>query len=81
MLLEDFDENKDAIINPEMCAKKIENFPEVTILCFSEILFDNVLQVFEAKEIGHVHSAAGINYIYEVEYKSKRFALFHSLVA
>ena len=80
MLLNDFDENKDAIINPEMCVNKIDNFPEVTISCFSEKLFNNVLSAFEAKEIGHVHSATGLNQVYEVEYKGKKFALFHSLV-
>ena len=36
MLLEEFDANKTAIINPDMCVEKIENFPEVTISCFSE---------------------------------------------
>lgn len=80
MLLNDFDENKDAIINPEMCVNKIDDFPEVTISCFSEKLFNNVLSAFEPKEIGHVHSATGLNPVYEVEYKGKRFALFHSLV-
>ena len=80
MLLNDFDENKDAIINPNMCVDRIDNFPEVTISCFSEKLFDNVLQLFDAKEIDYVHSAVGPNPIYEVEYKGKKFALFHSLV-
>jgi hypothetical protein len=47
MLLNDFDENKDAIINPEMCVNKIDNFPKVTISCFSEKLFNNVLLAFE----------------------------------
>ena len=80
MLLNDFDENKDAIINPEMCVNKIDNFPKVTISCFSEKLFNNVLLAFEAKEIGYVHSATGHNPVYEVEYEGKKFALFHSLV-
>lgn len=80
MLLEEFDKNKDAIINPEMCVNKTENFPEVTISCFSDKLFNNVLKAFDAKEIDYVHSAVGLNPIYEVEYKGKRFALFHSLV-
>ena len=35
MLLNDFDGNKEAIIMPEMCASRIDNFPEVTISCFS----------------------------------------------
>lgn len=76
MLLEEFDSNKFAIINPDMCADKIENLPEVTISCFSEKLFNAVLNFFEAKEIAAVHS----NPIYEVEYKGKRFAMFKSMV-
>ncbi len=35
MLLEQFDSNKNAIINPDMIVAPIENFPEVTISCFS----------------------------------------------
>ena len=80
MLLEEFDKNKDAIINPDMCVDKIDNFPDVTISCFSEKLFDSVLLAFDAKEIGYIHSATGLNPVYEVEYKGNKFALFHSLV-
>lgn len=58
MLLEEFDANKTAIINPDMCVEKIENFPEVTISCFSEKLFNEVLKFFRAKEIASVHSVA-----------------------
>ncbi|MCR5231011.1 MAG: nucleoside phosphorylase [Acholeplasmatales bacterium] len=80
MLLNDFDENKDAIINPDMCVNKIDNFPEVTISCFSNKLFNSVLQTFDAKLIDYAHCAVGLNPIYEVEYKGQRFALFQSLV-
>ena len=80
MLLEEFDANKTAIINPDMCVEKIENFPEVTISCFSEELFNEVLEFFRAKEIASVHSASGLNPIYEVTYKGKRFAMFKSMV-
>jgi hypothetical protein len=47
MLLEEFDANKTAIINPDMCVEKIENFPEITISCFSEELFNEVLEFFQ----------------------------------
>lgn len=80
MLLEEFDANKTAIINPDMCVEKIENFPEVTISCFSEELFNEVLEFFRAKEIASVHSASGLNPIYEVTYKGKNFAMFKSMV-
>ena len=60
MLLEEFDANKTAIINPDMCVEKIENFPEVTISCFSEELFNEVLEFFRAKEIASVPLSACI---------------------
>lgn len=41
MLLEEFDFLKDAVINPEIVVKNINNFPEVTISCLSSKLFTN----------------------------------------
>ncbi len=80
MILEQFDSSRDAVINPEMTVEKIENFPEVTISCFSRKLFLNVLSTFESKLIGNIHSAIGLNPVYEVEYKGKRFAMYQSYV-
>ena len=39
VLLDEFDRETNAIINPEMCVKRIEDFPEVTVSCFSWIIF------------------------------------------
>ena len=50
MLLEEFDANKTAIINPDMCVEKIENFPEVRFPCFSEELSNEVLEFFVQKK-------------------------------
>ena len=80
MLLEEFDFSKDAVINPGMVVKNINNFPEVTISCFSNKLFTNVLAAFDTKLIGNIRSAVGLNPIYEVEYKGKKFAMYQSYV-
>lgn len=80
MILEEFDACRDAIINPDMLIEKIEDFPEVTISCFSWRLFEKVLTYFDAKQIAETHSATGISPIYEIEYKGKRFAMFHAYV-
>ena len=80
MVLEEFDPCKTAIINPDMVTTKLENFPEVTISCFSWKVFEKVLTYFEPKVIAKLHSATGISPIYEVEYKGKRFAMFQSFV-
>ena len=69
MLSEEFDANKTAIINPDMCVEKIENFPEVTISCFSEELFNEVLEFFRANVIYNKLLSdkleANLGYIYE----------------
>ncbi|MDY6325038.1 MAG: nucleoside phosphorylase [Catonella sp.] len=80
MLLEEFDDEMDSVINPDMVTHKIENFPEVTISCFSKKLFNSVLNCFDAKKITDIHSAVSLNPVYEINYKGKRFALFQSFV-
>ena len=80
MLLEEFDREADAVINPDMVTERPEDFPEVTVSCFSKKLFDSVLETFDARKITDIHSAVGLNPVYEVEYRGKRFALFQSLV-
>lgn len=80
MLLEEFDNEVNAVINPDMVTKKVENFPEVTISCFSKKLFNSVLDTFEAKKLTDIHSAVSLNPVYEVKYKGQRFALFQSFV-
>ncbi|MDU5578081.1 MAG: phosphorylase, partial [Streptococcus parasanguinis] len=39
MLLEEFDANRQAIINPQDLHEPIEGFPKVVISCFSRVTF------------------------------------------
>ena len=81
MLLEEFDPSRDAVINADMCVKnKVENYPEITISCFSHHLFDAVIGFFEPEEIARVGGANGKQPIYAVNYKGHRFAFFESRV-
>ncbi len=80
MILEEFDPSKNAVINPEMIVKKIEDFPDVTVSCFSRHLFTNLLDFFKPEQIGESHSATGVVPIYKVEYNGEAFALYQSFV-
>lgn len=80
MLLHEFDESKEAIINPCMLVNKIDNFPEVTISCFSKQLFEKTLELFDHKLLCNLHSATAYSPVYEIEYKGKRFAIYQSFV-
>ena len=65
MLLEEFDSETNAVINPDMVTKKIEDFPEVTISCFSKKLFNSVLETFDARKLTDIHSAVDLNPVYD----------------
>lgn len=80
MILEEFDETRSAVINPDMVVKKIENFPDVTISIFSQPLFKILLDFFEPKPLGAIYTAAGKNTVYQVEYKGEQFAFYQSCV-
>ena len=51
MILEQFDKNKNAIINAWDLIQKVENFPEVFISCFSRVTFQRMIEKYSAIEI------------------------------
>lgn len=75
-MLNRFDEDRDAVINPSDMVDKVENIPEVAIACFSKTLFDKIIEGSKCMEIARLNNTNGDNIIYEVEYNDKRFALF-----
>lgn len=80
MLLEEFDPNRSAVIDPDMLVERLDDFPEVTVSCFSRELFQSVLSLFDATQLCEIRSAVGPNPVYEVRYRGKRFALYQSYV-
>lgn len=80
MILEEFDMNQKAVINAEMMISRIDNFPEVTISCFSRHLFEKVLTYFDAKLLYELSNGSGVSPVYEIEYKNHRLAVYHSFV-
>ena len=76
ILLEEFDSNKKAVINPSDVHKKIENMPRVAIACFSHILFDKIVSGGKCIKIAQIHNTGAYKDVYEIEYKNHKFALF-----
>ena len=76
MLLEEFDENKKAVINPDMIFQKIPDFPETVVSVFSHQLFDAIVRFLGGTVIAESHDVDGVWPVYEVNYKGKRFAFF-----
>ena len=78
MLLHEFDPSPRVIFNPDMIVRKIEDFPDVTISCFSHLLLARVLDALGGEELARVHAADGDTPIYRVAYQGAEFALFNS---
>ncbi len=67
MILEEFDKNKVAMINPSDYVKKIENFPEVVLGVYSWRLMDKFVEKFKPKIIGESGSASFLFPVYETK--------------
>ena len=47
MILEEFDENRQAIINPEDLVEALPDFPEIVVSCFASETFKRMLADFQ----------------------------------
>lgn len=76
MLLTQFDEAKNAVIDPDMVHHPVPDFPETVVSVFSHYLFDAVLNFLDGKVIALTKDVDGIWPVYEVSYNGKRFAFY-----
>ena len=75
MILEEFDLDYEAVLNPNMVVAPVNNFPEVTIACFSWQLFDAVLRSFDPTPIYTFSGYGHQRHVFQVDYGGKCFAL------
>ena len=80
MILEEFDEEKRAIINPDSYENKVSNFPKIGITCFSQKLMDKYIEALNGKKIAEVRNANGATPVYKIRYNDTDIALFTSRV-
>lgn len=80
MLLQEFDIEKKAILNPDELENRIDNFPKIGVSCFSKKLVDKYVELYNPKQIAEISNANGRTPVYEIQYKGTRIALFMSRV-
>ena len=80
MILEEFDEAKDAVVNPFNVKGKIEGFPKIGVTCFSKTLIDEFIKEFKPTIIETLHDANLDLDIYKINYNGVDIAVFMSLV-
>lgn len=76
MILEEFDQAAEAVINPWNIVEKQPDFPKIGVSCFARVTFDRMLQELGGQVIAESHMANMIFPIYRVEYRGMELALF-----
>ena len=76
MLLNEFDFNKTAVIEPWFVNQPVENFPETVVSIFHHTLFSRIAEFLGGKMIAETKDVDGHWPVYEVNYKGKRFAFY-----
>ena len=79
-ILNDFDPNKNAVINPADLVRHREDMPKIAVTCFSKDTFNRMAESFGGRKIT-VRSLANLDItIYETIYKGETIALYLSPV-
>ncbi|NLC42516.1 MAG: nucleoside phosphorylase [Erysipelothrix sp.] len=80
MILEEFDPNKEAVINPGGIINVIDGFPEVVVSCFSRVTFDRILSNYNPQQIASVSFANLVIPVYKIEYRDTEIGLVNAYV-
>lgn len=75
MLLEEFDYDRSAVIEPWFVHQPVEGFPETVVSIFHHALFQRIVDFLDGKVIAETKDVDGHWPVYEVNYKGKRFAM------
>lgn len=78
MITDTFDNESEAIINPQINVNAIE--VDICILTFSNKIEEYVLQTYKNKKIGSIWFATGETPIYLIEYKGIKIAFYKTYV-
>ena len=80
MILEEFDNNRRAIINPEDLIETLHDFPELVVSCFARATFERMLMSFRHEQVATTSMANIEIPIYRIIVKGTPIALFNAPV-
>ena len=76
MLLEEFDFDKSAVIEPWFVHQPVEGFPETVVSIFHHTLFQRIAEFLGGVKIAETKDVDGHWPVYAVQYKGHQFALY-----
>lgn len=80
MIANEFDSDRDAIINPGDLIKKIDGFPKKCIGVFSDTILEKILEEYEHEVLDELKSCNGPIPIYKICHEGKEYGIFLACV-
>ena len=80
MLLEEFDNCKTAIINPEHFHQKLEEMPKTCVSFFSKTIINHIAKNYNVEKIAKISNATAEFPVYKLNYKGVDIAIYQSAV-
>ncbi len=80
MILEEFDTEKKAFINPEDTVFYDGHFPNIAVTCFANTTFNHMIEALDAVKIYDLKNANGSIPVCKTNYKGKEIVVFMSMV-
>ena len=78
MLLEEFDNNKDAIINPTIRNKKMKVMPKTCVSFFSKSIMKEIVETLKPEIIATISNATAYFPVYKIKALDRDIAVFQS---
>ncbi len=75
MILEEFDENKEAVINPSDINERVGEMPRILVGCYSRATFDRMVGELCVRKISETSCANGVTPIYKTNLRGTDIAL------
>ncbi|MDU2686917.1 phosphorylase [Paeniclostridium sordellii] len=76
ILIKEFDNARDAIIEPSYCSSKNYEIPEIAVATFSYKLIEKFSKLENVKIINELKSSNGNRFVYKINYKGTDIAFF-----
>ncbi|MCI8659422.1 MAG: nucleoside phosphorylase [Lachnospiraceae bacterium] len=80
MILEEFDESKEAVVNPCDLIKPLSDMPKIVVSCFAKETFDRMVSSFGGKKIGETREANMVIPVYKTTYQGISIGMYMSAV-
>ena len=80
MILEEFDNNRNAVLNPNTFHKPLDNMPKTCVSFFSKTIMKYIVENFKVEQIANISNATANFPVYKININGTDIAIYQSAV-